>query len=143
MNRTGAIRTATLIALPFLLLPAGIWLGLTAARQFPILDWWGVVRWSVRAVYIGGAYWGWRAGRPRWFYPWLGFAVYEAVATLLSLAVLVMDGLFFRHNGAVAGYLGLALFPLVSPLTLQSRSGSVGNGRNDFWPPTPSFPTPR
>ena len=47
-----------------------------------------------------------------WFYPWLGFAVYEAVATLLSLAVLVMDGLFFRHNGAVAGYLGLALFPL-------------------------------
>ena len=112
MNRTGVIRTATLIALPFLLLPAGIWLGLTAARQFPILDWWGVVRWSVRAVYIGGAYWGWRAGRPRWFYPWLGFAVYEAVATLLSLAVLVMDGLFFRHNGAVAGYLGLALFPL-------------------------------
>ena len=71
-----------------------------------------MVRWSVRAVYIGGAYWGWRAGRPRWFYPWLGFAVYEAVATLLSLAVLVMDGLFFRHNGAVAGYLGLALFPL-------------------------------
>ena len=112
MNRIGAIRTATLIALPFLLLPAGIWLGLSAARQFPVLDWWGVVRWSVRAVYIGGAYWGWRAGRPRWFYPWLGFAVYEAVATLLSLAVLVMDGLFFRHNGAVAGYLGLALFPL-------------------------------
>ena len=108
MNRIGAIRTATLIALPFLLLPAGIWLGLSAARQFPVLDWWGVVRWSVRAVYIGGAYWGWRAGRPRWFYPWLGFAVYEAVATLLSLAVLVMDGLFFRHNGAVAGYLGLA-----------------------------------
>ena len=61
---------------------------------------------------MAGAYWGWRAGRPRWFYPWLGFAVYEAVATLLSLAVLVMDGLFFRHNGAVAGYLGLALFPL-------------------------------
>ncbi len=112
MNRTDEIRTATFIALPFLLLPAGIWLAFTAAEHLPVLNWWWVVRWSLRAVYIGGAYLGWRAGRPRWFYPWLGFAVYEAVATLLWLAVLIMDGVFFRDYRAVAGYLGLALFPL-------------------------------
>ncbi len=49
------------------------------------------------------------AGRPFWFYPWLGFAAYEVVATLFWLA-------FYLENGgrfvtvALATYLGAALW---------------------------------
>ena len=112
MNRTETVRTAALIALPFLLLPAGIWLGMSAAGQLPVLDWWWAVRWTLRAVYVGGAVLGWRAGRPRWFYPWLGFAVYEAVATLLSLALYAMSGIMVRPHAAIVDFLVFALFPL-------------------------------
>ena len=35
MNRIDAIRTASLIALPFLLLPAAIWLAVEAPSQLP------------------------------------------------------------------------------------------------------------
>ncbi|MDE0197231.1 MAG: hypothetical protein OXK78_03495 [Caldilineaceae bacterium] len=91
MNRTHTFRTAALIALPFLLLPAGIWLTNTAAQLWyieaaPFQPWQGV-RWLLRALYVGGAILGWRARRPIWFYPWLAFAVYEAVAVLMSLVV--------------------------------------------------------
>ena len=58
MKRADAIRTTTLIALPFLLLPVAFWLGLTAATQLPASDMWWVVRWSLRAIFIGGAYLG-------------------------------------------------------------------------------------
>ncbi len=112
MNRTESVRTAALIALPFLLLPAGIWLGMTAAGQLPVLDWWWAVRWTLRAVYVGGAVLGWRAGRPRWFYPWLGFAVYEAVATLLWLTPFLVSALLDRDHRAVTAFLVFALFPL-------------------------------
>ena len=112
MNRTEAVRTAAVIALPFLLLPAGIWLGETAAVQLPGLDWWWAVRWTLRAVYIGGAVLGWRAGRPRWFYPWLGFAVYEAVAMLLWLTPYLWSGLGERDNLAATVILVFAFFPL-------------------------------
>lgn len=91
MNRTHSIRTAALIALPFLLLPAGVWLANTTAELWyiesaPFQPWQGV-RWLQRFVYIGGAILGWRARRPIWFYPWLSFAVYETVAVLMLLAV--------------------------------------------------------
>ena len=112
MKRADAIRTATLIALPFLLLPAAIWLGLTAASLIPELNGGWVVRWSLRAVYIGGAYLGWRAGRPIWFYPWLGFAVYEAVATFLGLAFYLVSGRATWDFGAITALAGIVLFPL-------------------------------
>ena len=90
MNRTYTIRTAALIALPFLLLPAGVWLVNTAAELWHSeVAWfypWQAVRWLMRFAYVGGAFMGWRAGRPIWFYPWLGFAVYEVVAVLMLLA---------------------------------------------------------
>ena len=90
MNRTNTIHTSALLALPFLLLPAGVWLVNTSAELWQVEGaWfypWQGARWLLRAVYVGGAIMGWRAGRPIWFYPWLGFAVYEVVAVLLLLA---------------------------------------------------------
>lgn len=93
MKRTETIRTAALIALPFLLLPAGVWASEAVYESTSDLQWWWVVRWSLRAIYFGGALWGWLTGRQRWFYPWLGFASYEATAVLLSLfSSIVPDG---------------------------------------------------
>ena len=115
MNRTDAIRTATLIALPFLLLPASIWLWhIMVVTNFHALEWYYyyVGRWSLRAIYIGGAYLGWRAGRPHWFYPWLGFAVYEAAATLFLLGYIIVEGVVSRYYYAATDYLPWALFPL-------------------------------
>ena len=90
MNGTNTIRTSALLALPFLLLPAGVWLVNTSAEIWQVeVAWfypWQGARWLLRAVYVGGAFMGWRAGRPIWFYPWLGFAVYEVVAVLMLLA---------------------------------------------------------
>ena len=92
MNRTRTIRTAALIALPFLLLPAGVWASGAVYESTSDLQWWWVARWSLRAIYCSGALWGWLAGRPRWFYPWLGFAVYEVVATLFGVALYIENG---------------------------------------------------
>lgn len=91
MTRSNAIRTATLIALPFLLLPLGVWIVYSAAELWPgqvasFYPWQGA-RWLLTVVYVGGAILGWRAGRPIWFYPWLGFAVYDTVATLMQFAL--------------------------------------------------------
>ena len=105
MNRTYTIRTAAFIALPFLLLPFAVWLAANAPDPLPAGQWSQGVRWSLRAIYFGGAFLGWRAGRPHWFYPWLGFAVYAAVAALLQFALRIMtwgDGYF----------LGIVLIPL-------------------------------
>ncbi len=111
MNRSKAARSAALIASPFLLLPAAIWLGATDVAQLPALDWWWVVRWSLRAVYVAGAILGYRAGRPRWFYPWLGFAVYEAVATQLVWPAPHMASAFEERDfGTVTKLLLLAFF---------------------------------
>ncbi len=112
MGRSEEMGTAGLIALPFLLLPAGIWLGTTAAEQLPVLEWWWVVRWALRAVYVGGAILGWRLGRPLWFYQWLGFAVYEAVATLSWSTPYLLSGLGDRENWAGTSILVFALFLL-------------------------------
>ena len=90
MNRSYTIRTAAFIALPFLLLPFAVWLAANAPDPLPASQWSQGVRWSLRAAYFGGALLGWRIGRPRWFYPWLGFAVYSAVAALLQFALRIM-----------------------------------------------------
>lgn len=110
MQMRAHLLSTTLIALPFLLL-AGIWL--VPAEQwyaavFPVDPWWAM-RWLLRGLYIGGAVLGWRAGRPRWFYTWLGFAVYEAVAILLwpnffLWSAVVSEPLFF--------FLALVTLPL-------------------------------
>ena len=108
MNRTDEIRAATLIALPFLLLPAAVWLADDAPAQLPAPEWAQGVRWALRTIYIGGAILGWRAGRPHWFYPWLGFAVYEAIAVMLQLAFRIMAW----TDGYALAILGLLLLPL-------------------------------
>ena len=109
MNRYRPTRSTMLIVLPYLLLPAGVWLAFWASGQLgPDVEPWWAVRWSLRVVYVGGAFLGWRAGRPRWFYAWLGFAVYEAVATMLQISfhfIAVGDGF-------VPMFKGLALLPL-------------------------------
>ena len=108
MNGTYTIRTAAFIALPFLLLPFAVWLAANAPDPLPASQWSQGVRWSLRAIYFGGAFLGWRAGRPHWFYPWLGFAVYGAVAALLQLALSVMTS----GNGFSLLILGIVLIPL-------------------------------
>lgn len=85
------MRTAALIALPFMLLPAAYWLAGNAPAPAPPGLWLQGVIWSLRVVYVGGAFIGWQAGRPQWFYPWLGFASYAAVAVLLQFAIPLMD----------------------------------------------------
>ncbi len=56
MNRTETIRSAALIALPFLLLPAGVWASEAVNESTLDLRWWWVARWSLRAVYCGVAF---------------------------------------------------------------------------------------
>lgn len=139
-----------LIALPYLLLPAGMALTLFAQSLNPTpgneTGWW-VARWAVRLLFVAGAYAGWRAGRPRWFYPWLGFAVYEVVATLLAGAGLLegawilLAGLFSltpyfltifwigRSQPQLASYTVLSQAGLAYPLlffTLPEAFGSQG-----------------
>ena len=143
MNRTYTIRTAALIALPFLLLPAGVWLVNTAAELWHSeVAWfypWQAVRWLMRFAYVGGAFMGWRAGRPIWFYPWLGFAVYELVAVLMLLAsgplvhlwVTHLGGWPHRYSGRRALYVGrliLAIFcglPLAGQATIAGAAGGL------------------
>ena len=105
MNRTFTIRTAALIVLPFMLLPAAFWLVINTPDPVPAGGWRQGVIWSLRAIYLGGAFIGWQAGRPHWFYPWLGFAVFGAVASLLQFSLLVMD---WGYDNSLK-YLGYAL----------------------------------
>ena len=90
MIRTDTFRSSALIALPFMLLPAAFWLADNAPGPIPAGGWQQGVIWSLRIIYFGGAFVGWQSGRPRWFYPWLGFAVYAAVASLLQFALRVI-----------------------------------------------------
>ncbi len=108
MNGTYTFRTATRIALPFLLLPASAWLAVNAPEPLPANIWSQGVLWSLRAIYIGGAFLGWLAGSPRWFYPWLGFAVYAAVAALLQLTIAIMSW----GDSRSLSWLGIFLIPL-------------------------------
>ena len=108
MNGTYTFRAAALIALPFLLLPASAWLAVNAPEPLPANIWSQGVLWSLRAVYIGGAYLGWLAGRPRWFYSWLGFAVYAAVASLLQLTIAILSW----GDSRSLSWLGVFLIPL-------------------------------
>lgn len=118
MNRTRTLSTVTRIALPFLLLPAGVWLTNTTAELWyieaaPFQPWQGV-RWLLRLVYIGGAILGWRTRRPIWFYPWLGFAVYETVAALMLFTawpLLLHWGTTLETGSTIA--LGFLLYLLV------------------------------
>ncbi|MXY91910.1 MAG: SPFH domain-containing protein [Caldilineaceae bacterium SB0664_bin_27] len=90
MSRTFSFHTAALIAIPFLLVPAAFWLGINIPDSISPERWRLGVIWSLRIIYVGGAFVGWLAGRPHWFHSWVGFAVYAAVATLLQFALSVM-----------------------------------------------------
>ena len=149
MNGTYTIRTAALIALPFLLLPAGVWLVNTAAELWHSeVAWfypWQAVRWLMRFAYVGGAFMGWRAGRPIWFYPWLGFAVYEVVAVLMLLAsgplvhlwvtilgdgpIVILGGLLYMlvvsFSPSFAVFLWLGRQPLPEPLAVYTAFPSA------------------
>jgi membrane protease subunit HflK len=56
---------------------------------------WSIVRWTVRLLVLGGAYYGWRLTteqpRPHWWYSWLGFAVYEIIGLLLLGVIALMS----------------------------------------------------
>jgi len=122
MNRSHTFLTAALIALPFLLLPAGVWLTNTTAELWYIeaafFQPWQGVRWLLRLVYIGGAILGWRTPRPIWFHPWLGFAVYEVAALLFLLVAGAMVSLWVTLLGdGPAVVLGQFLFALLVSLS--------------------------
>lgn len=75
MSRLRSLLSTILIVLPYILLSAAIWLeygpvGGLGSFIRPV-----DFRWPLRAFYLGGVFLGWRAGRPSWFYAWLGFAV--------------------------------------------------------------------
>ena len=108
MNRTFNFQTAALIALPFMLLPAAYWLAANPPSPAPPNLWTQSVIWFLRAVYVGGAFIGWRAGRPHWFYPWLGFVAYAAVAVLLQFTIPAIG----RGTGDFFVFLGYALLVL-------------------------------
>ncbi len=108
MNGTYTFRAAALIALPFLLLPVSAWLAVNAPEPLPANVWTQGVLWSLRAIYVAGAFLGWLAGRPRWFYSWLGFAVYAAVAALLQLTIAIMSW----GDSRSLSWLGVVLIPL-------------------------------
>lgn len=141
MNRTHTFLTAALIALPFLLLPAGIWLANTAAQLWyieaaPYQPWQGV-RWLMRALYVGGAILGWRARRPIWFYPWLSFAVYEAVAVLMLLVVGILARFWNTYLGdGPTSLLGAAFYLLGAAFYLLFVSFSPSLAVN-LWPGRP------
>ena len=111
MNRANAILTATLIALPFLLLPAAVLFAVAAPGRLSANETAQVARCSLRAIYIGGAILGWLAGRPIWFYPWLGFAVYEAVAILMLLVFSFVPEGYSLIVEIIFDFLTLGLFP--------------------------------
>jgi len=75
MKRTLTIHTAVLIALPFMLLPAAYWLAGNALVPASPGTWLQSVIWSLRVIYVGGAFVGWRAGRPHWVLSLAGFRV--------------------------------------------------------------------
>ena len=144
MTPTQTIRTAALIALPFTLLPAAYWLAGKAPAP-PGLWLQGVI-WSLRVVYVGGAFIGWQAGRPQWFYPWLGFASYAAVAVLLQFAIPLMDwgsGVFPVFSGLRHHFPGiLALLRDRAPGWLAQVSESFGRiyGLSPCRTDHPTFP---
>ncbi len=90
-----------------MLLPGAFWLAVNAPGPVPASGWQPGVIWALRLFYFGGAFVGWRAGRPHWFYPWLGFAVYAAVAILLQITFLITDW----GDGPLMILLGLILLP--------------------------------
>ena len=108
MNRYFRPLPIFLVVLPYMLLPFAVWLAANAPDPLPASQWSQGVRWSLRAIYFGGAFLGWRAGRPNWFYPWLGFAVYGAVAALLQFALRIMA--WGDENSQVL--MGIVLIPL-------------------------------
>jgi len=120
-----------LCALPYLLLLA--FPGLAAALDsvqplrpaVPAL-WW-LLRWGLRLIFLAGALVGWRRGRPRWFYPWLGFAIYELVALPLALTMWLVE----RWLGPSAlGFLTIGL-PLLALSFLPYLIGGPLVARRD------------
>ncbi len=86
MSRFRPSLSTILIILPYILLSAAIWLEYRPVGGPGSLVWRVDFRWPLRAFYLGGAILGWRAGRPSWFYAWLGFAVLESVFMLLNFS---------------------------------------------------------
>lgn len=117
IRRSALSQPGLILALgPYLLLLGVVLITLALVRfQVPgALFLWSVLRWSIRLLFIGGAYLGWRltvAGqRPLWWYSWLGFATYESVGLLLMAVFALMNGL--TRVSAAPGILGLPLSAL-------------------------------
>jgi len=86
MNRSHTFLTAALIALPFLLLPAGVWLTNTTAELWYIeaafFQPWQGVRWLLRSVTSGGASWACPRPGPIGFIPGRGLRSLKVPAYL-------------------------------------------------------------
>ena len=100
-----------------MLLPSAYWLAANVPGSIPVTGWQQGVIWSLRFLYFGGAFLGLRAGRPFWFYPWLGFAVYAMVAIYLQGA--------FRVFQLGEVFLALALAAVLYPLAFSPYFAAV------------------
>jgi regulator of protease activity HflC (stomatin/prohibitin superfamily) len=118
-----------LCALPYLLLLAFFALAAALDSVQPLRPavpalWW-LLRWGLRLTFLAGALIGWRRGRPRWFYPWLGFAIYELVALPLALTMWLLgrgvadSALSFFALGLPLLALSFASYFIITPLVAR------------------------
>ena len=120
MSRFRPSLSSILIVLPYILLSAAIWLEFGSVGGLSSLFWQVDYRWPLRALNLGVTFLGWRAGRPSWFYSWLGFAVWESVFMLLDLSAWLPGALDGGSGEVVARqlsnglpFLALTLYLLV------------------------------
>lgn len=120
MSRLRLSFSTFLIVLPYVLLSAVIWLEYGPVLELNSLAWRSEFRWLPRAFYFGGAVVGWRAGRPSWFYSWLGFAVWESVIMLSDLAERLPGVLDADGHEVIAEQVGYGLAILALLLYLMA-----------------------
>ncbi|HIQ06348.1 MAG TPA: hypothetical protein EYH31_11805 [Anaerolineae bacterium] len=128
MKRTDQYFSTVFICLPYTLLLLFLLLQASTALlpgTVAVVAWW-VLRWLLRAGFVGGAYLGWRQGKPIWFFPWLGFAVYEAVATLLGGTIWLAE----RLASSVA-VMVLVVLPLLAIAFAPYLIAALWSARHD------------
>ena len=145
MNSYSRPLSIFLIVLPYMLLPAVVWLAVNAPepsarkRSGP-----KACAGHCAQSTLAGAFLGWLAGRPHWFYPWLGFAVYGAVAALLQFALGIMSwgdsrslfwlGVVLILSGILALFRCRDLARLAAVATTAGRLYSLSSRRTDHPP---------
>ncbi len=132
MSRFRPSLPTLLIVLPYILLSAAIWLTIWPLGEPLRLVWDVDFRWPLRAFYLGAVILGWRAGRPSWFYSWLGFAVWESFSMLLDFSGWLPGALEVDSHEVVARlisngirFLAFVLYLLVPLWAGWRRPGSL------------------